>query len=223
MHNYPATSKKQISEEATMASAQSVKPSTAVEACQPKTQHSSIGQKISDITNKAFKGHHARHGSTQNQVQSYSSQSQVESNGHNGTKTETHHYGQSQTHHDKKHGVTKTHITVCVVQAEITETKEGPSPYGETTTCFGTSTKKNRELNNKRDINLFQRIKNGMSRHNSEGNSSSSDSESDNEKKCSKTKPKVGAIDDEKKCPTTKPKVGALDNEKKCPKTMPKN
>lgn len=201
-----------------MASAQSVKPSTAIEACQPKTQHSSISQKISEMTNKAFKGHHARHGSTQNQVQSYSSQSQVESNGHNGTKTETHHYGQTQTQHDKKHGVTKTHITVCVVQAEITETREGPSPYGATTTCFGTHAKKNRELNNKKDVNLFRRIKNGMSRHNGEGNSSSSDSDSDDEKKCSKTKTKVGAIDNEKKCVMTKPKLGALEDEKKCPK-----
>jgi len=177
-----------------MASAQSVKPSAAIEVCQPKTQHSSIGQKISEITNKAFKGHHARHGSTQNQVQNYSSQGQVESIGHNGSKTETHHYGQTQTQHDKKHGVTKTHITVCVVQAEITETKEGPYPYGATTTCFG-APKKNRELNNKKDMNLFRRIKNGMSRNNGEGNnSSSSDSESDNEKKCPKTKPKVGDL-----------------------------
>ncbi|CAJ2676462.1 unnamed protein product [Trifolium pratense] len=173
-----------------MASTQSVKPSTAIEACQPKTQHSSFGQKISDITNKAFKGHHARHGSTQNQVQNYSSQSQVESNGQSGTKTETRHYGQTQTQHDKKHGVTKTHITVCVVQAEITEIKEGPTPYGATTTCFG-APKKNRELNNnKKDGNLFQRIKNGMSRNNGEGNSSSSDSESDNDKKSPKTKAK---------------------------------
>jgi hypothetical protein len=177
-----------------MASAQSVKPSTAIEACQPKTQHSSFGQKISDITNKAFKGHHARHSSTQNQVQNYSSQSHIEANGQNGTKTETHHYGQTQTQHDKKkHGVTKTHITVCVVQAEITEIKEGPTPYGATTTCFG-APKKNRELNNKKDGNLFQRIKNGMSRNNSEGNNSSSDSESDDDKKSPKTKAKVDAL-----------------------------
>ncbi|XP_004503633.1 uncharacterized protein [Cicer arietinum] len=196
MHKYPANFKEiNQSEQATqaieMASAQSQKPSTTIDVCQPKPQHSSFGQKISEITNKAFKGHHARHGSSQNQLQSYSNQIQVESNGHNGSKTETHHYGQTQTQHDKKHGVTKTHITVCVVQAEITQTKENPSPYGAsaTTTCFGTQAKKNREINNsKKETNLFRKIKNGMSRHKGEGNSSSSDSESDNEKKCPKTK-----------------------------------
>lgn len=177
-----------------MASVQPQKPSTAIEVCQPKNQHSSFGQKISEITNKAFKGHHARNGSSsQNQVQCYS-QGQVESHGQNGAKTATHHYGQTQTQHDKKHGVSKTQtqITVCVVQAQITKTTEDPSPYGTTTTCFGTHPKK-------KETNLFRRIKNGISRHGSEGNSSSSESESDDEKKGPKTK-----VDDEKKCPKTK-------------------
>lgn len=162
-------------------------PNTAIEVCQPKTQHSSFGQKLSEITSKAFKG---RHGSNQNQLQCYS-QTQVESQGHNGTKTETHYYGQTQTQNDKKHGVSKTQITVTVVQAQITHTeKKDPYPYDTTTTCFGAHAKKNGELNNnKKDMNLFRRIKNGLSRHNNNegGNSSSSDSESDDEK-CPKTK-----------------------------------
>ncbi|KAJ1405932.1 hypothetical protein SESBI_25378 [Sesbania bispinosa] len=120
-----------------MASAQPQKPSTAIEVCQPKTQHSSFGQKISEITSKAFKGHHARHGSSPNQLQC-NSQTQVESHGQNGSKTESHYYGhQTQTQHDKKHGVSKTQITVTVVQAQITQTHENPSPYGTTTNCFG--------------------------------------------------------------------------------------
>ncbi|QCD80776.1 hypothetical protein DEO72_LG2g5479 [Vigna unguiculata] len=168
---------------------------TAIEVCQPKSQHSSFGQKLSEITSKAFKGHHGRHGSNQNQLQCYS-QTQVESQGHNGTKTETHHYGQTQIQQDKKHGVSKTQITVTMVQAQITHTDEDFYPYG-TTTCFGAPAKKNGELsNNKKDMNLFRRIKNGMSRYNNteggknSGSSSSSDSESDDEKcnKCPKTK-----------------------------------
>ncbi|KAK7399117.1 hypothetical protein VNO78_10292 [Psophocarpus tetragonolobus] len=163
------------------------KPNSAIEVCQPKTQHSSFGQKLSDITSKAFKG---RHGSNQNQLQCYS-QTQVESlAGPNGAKTDTHYYGQTQTHHDKKHGVSKTQITVTVIQAQITHTKEDPYPYGTSTACFGTHAKKNGELNNnKKDMNLFRRIKNGLSRHsnNDGGSSSSSDSESDDEK-CPKTK-----------------------------------
>ncbi|KAK7318117.1 hypothetical protein RJT34_02815 [Clitoria ternatea] len=188
-----------------MASAQCQKPNTAVEVCQPKnqhkpntaidvcqtkSQHSSFGQKISEITNKAFKGyHHNRHGSNQNQLQCYS-QTQVESHGHNGSKTETHLHGHSQTQHEKKHGVSKTQITVTMVQAQITHTSEDPS-YAPTTSCFGGHhAKKNGELNNKKEMNLFRRIKNGMSRHgnNEGGSSSSSDSESDDEKKCPKTK-----------------------------------
>ncbi|TKY60712.1 hypothetical protein E2542_SST17811 [Spatholobus suberectus] len=135
------------------------KPNTTIEVCQPKTQHSSFGQKISELTSKAFKGHHARHGSNQNQLQCYS-QTQVESQGHNGTKTETHYYGQTQTQHDKKHGFSKAQITVTVVQAQITHASENPSPYGTPTTCFGAHPKKNGELNNKKDRNLFRRIKN---------------------------------------------------------------
>ncbi|XP_047152539.1 uncharacterized protein LOC124824199 [Vigna umbellata] len=167
--------------------------STAIEVCQPKSQHSSFGQKLSEITSKAFKGHHARHGSNQNQLQCYS-QTQVESQGHNGTKTETLHYGQTQFQQDKKHGVSKTQITVTMVQAQITHSDEDSYPYGTTTSCFGAPAKKNGELNNnKKNMNLFRRITNGMSRHNStEGgkNSSSSDSESDDEKckQCPKTK-----------------------------------
>ncbi|KAJ1408220.1 hypothetical protein SESBI_23758 [Sesbania bispinosa] len=178
-----------------MASTQAQKPSTAIEVCQPKTQHSSFGQKFSEITSKAFKGHHARHGSSPNQLQC-NSQTQVESHGQNGSKTESHYYGhQTQTQHDKKHGVSKTQITVTVVQAQITQTHENPSPYGTTTNCFGggahAHAKKNGELNNnKKERNLFRRIKDGMSRHGRDGSSSSSDSESDNEKcpKTSKTK-----------------------------------
>lgn len=170
-----------------MASAQAEKPTTTIEVCQPKNQHSSFGQKLSEITNKAFKGHHARHGSNQNQIQTYS-QSHVELNGQNGSKTESHYYGQNQTQHDKKHGVTKTQIKVTVVQAEITQTHEDHYPDDTTTTCFGTHPKKNREVNNKKDRNLFRRIKNGMSRQNGDGASSSSESDSDNEKKCPKTK-----------------------------------
>ncbi|RDX83918.1 hypothetical protein CR513_35108, partial [Mucuna pruriens] len=110
------------------------KPNTAVEVChQSKSQHSSLGQKLSEITSKAFKG---RHGSNQNQLQCYG-QTHVESHGHDGSKTETYHYGQTQTQHDKKHGVSKTHITVTVVQAQITHTNENPSSYGTTTICFG--------------------------------------------------------------------------------------
>ncbi|CAJ1937284.1 unnamed protein product [Sphenostylis stenocarpa] len=173
---------------------------TAIEVCQPKSQHSSFGQKLSEITSKAFKGHHARHGSNQNQLQCYS-QTQVESQGHSGKKTETHHYGQSQIQQDKKHGVSKTQITVTMVQAQITHTDEDFYPYGTTTSCFGAHSKKNGELNNnKKDTNLFRRIKNGMSRHsNNEGgknsSSSSSDSESDDEKckKCPKSKPQSSA------------------------------
>ncbi|KAK7369775.1 hypothetical protein VNO80_11820 [Phaseolus coccineus] len=188
---------------------------TAIEVCQPKSQHSSFGQKLSEITSKAFKGQHARHGSNQNQLQCYS-QTQVESQGHNGTKTDTHHYGtkttdtlhngtktdthlygQTQIQQGKKHGVSKTQITVTMVQTQITHTDEDSYPYGTTTSCFGPLGKKNGELsNNNKDMNLFRRIKNGMSRHNNnEGgknssSSSSSDSESDDEKckKCPQTK-----------------------------------
>jgi len=161
-------------------------PNTAIEVCQPKTQHSSFGQKLSEITSKAFKG---RHGSNQNQLQCYS-QTQVESQGHNGTKTETHYYGQTQTQNDKKHGVSKTQITVTVVQAQITHTEEDPYPYGTTTTCFGAHAKKNGELNNnKKDMNLFRRIKNGLSSYNNnEGGISSSSSDSESDDKCPKTK-----------------------------------
>ncbi|XP_061337886.1 uncharacterized protein LOC133284799 [Gastrolobium bilobum] len=170
-----------------MASAQCQKPNTTIEVCQPKSQHSSFGQKISEITNKAFKGHHARHGSSQNQLQCYS-QTQVESHGHTGSETKTHYYDQTQTKHDKKHGVSKTQITVCVVQAQITQTNEDPRPYGTTTNCFGAHARKNGELNNKKERNLFRRFKNGKSRHSKEGSSSSSsESESDDEK-CPKTK-----------------------------------
>jgi len=169
---------------------------TAIEVCQTKSQHSSFGQKLSEITSKAFKGHHARHGSNQNQLQCYS-QSQVESQGHNGTKIETHQYGQTQMQQDKKHGVSKTQITVTMVQAQITHTDEDFYPYGTTTSCFGAHGRKNNGdlSNNKKDMNLFRRIKNGMSRqNNNEGaknsSSSSSDSESDDEKckKCPETK-----------------------------------
>ncbi|XP_027343186.1 uncharacterized protein LOC113855754 [Abrus precatorius] len=167
------------------------KPNTKVEACQPKSQHSSFGQKVSEITSKAFKGHHTRHASNQNQLQCFS-QNQIESHGHNGSKTESHFCGQTQTQHDKKHGVSKTQITVTMVQAQITHTDQDPSAYGTTTSCFGAHAKKNGELNNKKERNLFQRIKNGISRHsNNEGSSSSSDSESDDEK-CPKTK--AGAL-----------------------------
>ena len=162
-------------------------PNTAIEVCQPKTQHSSFGQKLSEITSKAFKG---RHGSNQNQLQCYS-QTQVESQGHNGTKTETHYYGQTQTQNDKKHGVSKTQITVTVVQAQITHTeKKDPYPYDTTTTCFGAHAKKNGELNNnKKDMNLFRRIKNGLSSYNNnEGGISSSSSDSESDDKCPKTK-----------------------------------
>lgn len=161
-------------------------PNTAIEVCQPKTQHSSFGQKLSEITSKAFKG---RHGSNQNQLQYYS-QTQVESQGHNGTKTEAHYYGQTQTQNDKKHGVSKTQITVTVVQAQITHTEEDPYPYGTTTTCFGAHAKKNGELNNnKKDMNLFRRIKNGLSSYNNnEGGISSSSSDSESDDKCPKTK-----------------------------------
>ncbi|RYR66757.1 hypothetical protein Ahy_A03g012817 [Arachis hypogaea] len=123
-----------------MASAQCHKPATTIEPCPPRsqkptttvandicqpktTQHSSLGQKISDMTSKAFKGHHGRHGNSQNQVQCYS-QTEIESHGNTNSKKETHYYGQSQTQHDKKHGVSKTQITLTVVQAQITQTDE---------------------------------------------------------------------------------------------------
>lgn len=191
-----------------MASAQCQKPTTTIEVCQPKNQHGSFGQKISEMTSKAFKGHQARHGSSQNQLQCLN-QTQAESQDQNSSKTETRSYGQTQTKHDNKHGITKTQITVTVVEAQITQTYEDPSPYGTTTTCFGSHAMKNGELN--KDRNLFRRIKNRISRHNSEGNSSSSESDSDDEKcpkskasekKCSKSK-----ISDEK---SPKSKASAL-------------
>ena len=168
----------------------SQKPTTTIEVCQPKSQHSSLGQKISEMTSKAFKGHHARHGNNQNQVQCYS-QTEVEPHGNTSSKKETHYLGQSQTQHDKKHGVSKTQITVTVVQAQITQTNDYEDPpYGTTTTCFGSHGlgRKNGDLNNnKKDRNLFRRIRNGMSRHSNEGSSSSSESDSDDDK-CPKSK-----------------------------------
>lgn len=165
-----------------MASAQCQKPATTtVEICQPKSQHTSLGQKISEMTNKALKGHHARHGST-NLAQPHTS-----------SKTETHCYSQTQTHKDKDHGVAKTEITLTVVQAHITQTQTNancapPPPYhaarGTTTTCFGTHNRKHRDHNNgnnTKDRNLFRRIKGGISRHGSDSDGSS-DSDSDNEK-----------------------------------------
>ncbi|KAL4391342.1 hypothetical protein AHAS_Ahas03G0235500 [Arachis hypogaea] len=213
-----------------MASAQCHKPATTIEPCPPRsqkptttvandicqpktTQHSSLGQKISDMTSKAFKGHHGRHGNSQNQVQCYS-QTEIESHGNTNSKKETHYYGQSQTQHDKKHGVSKTQITLTVVQAQITQTDEYEyPPYGTTTTCFGTHPRKHADPNNNRkDVNLFQRIRNGMSRHSNEGNnssSSSSDSDSDNDK-CPKQKTKASALNNEK-CPKPKTKARVFD------------
>ncbi|XP_019420213.1 PREDICTED: uncharacterized protein LOC109330477 [Lupinus angustifolius] len=200
-----------------MASAQCPKPTTNIEICQPKTQHGSFGQKISEMTSKAFKGHHgARNGSSQNQVQCYNQQNLVESQDQNMSKTEAHSYAQTQTKQDNKHGVTKTQIKVTVVEAEITQSYENVDsyPYGTTTTCFGSHAVKNGEVN--KDRNLFQRIKNRISRHNNEGNNSSdSESDSDDEKrqkgkasdrKCPKSKPC------DEKCPQSKP------SDEKCPK-----
>ncbi|MED6194307.1 hypothetical protein PIB30_027285 [Stylosanthes scabra] len=211
-----------------MASAQCHKPTTAIEPCpprchqkptaaatndicHPKTQHSSLGQKLSEMTSKAFKGHHGRnHGNSQNQVQCYS-QTEIEQHGNTNSKKETHYYGQSQTQHDKKHGVSKTQIKLTVVQAEITQTDEYEDPpYGTTTTCFGTHGRKHADpSNNRKDVNLFQRIRNGMSRHNNEGNNNSSSSSSDSDS-------------DDDKCPKPKNKASALDNQK-CPKPKIKN
>ncbi|KAF1862220.1 hypothetical protein Lal_00026744 [Lupinus albus] len=197
-----------------MASAQCPKPTTTIEVGQPKSQHGSFGQKISEMTSKALKGHHgARYGSGQNQ------QTLVESQDQNISKTETHSYAQTQTKQDNKHGVTKTQIKVTVVEAEITQSYENPDsyPYGTTTTCFGSHAVKNGEAN--KDRNLFQRIKNRISRHNNEGNSSSgSDSDSDDEKrqkgkhsdvKCPKSK------HSDVKCPQSKP------SDEKCPQSKP--
>ncbi|CAL0330997.1 unnamed protein product [Lupinus luteus] len=195
-----------------MASAQCPKPTTNIEVCQPKSQHGSFGQKISEMTSKAFKGHHGtRNASGQNQ------QTLVESQDQNISKTEAHSYAQTQTKQENKHGVTKTQIKVTVVEAEITQSYENLDsyPYGTTTSCFGSHAVKNGEVN--RDRNLFRRIKNHISRHNNEGNCSS-DSDSDDEKfqkgkvsdgKCPKSK------HSDMKCPTSKP------SDEKCPQSKP--
>ncbi|CAL0313332.1 unnamed protein product [Lupinus luteus] len=181
-----------------MASAQCPKPTTTIEVCQPKREHGSFGQKISEMTGKAFKGYHdARDGSSQNQLQCYSQQTLVESHDQI--------YGQNQTIQDK-HGQTKTQIKVTMVEAEITQTYEDHDsyPYG-TTTCFGSHAVKNGESN--KDRNLFQRLKNHIPHHNNDGISSSRSNSDDD--KCSKSKAGV------EKCPKSKPSV------EKCAKSKP--
>ncbi|XP_019424289.1 PREDICTED: uncharacterized protein LOC109333317 isoform X7 [Lupinus angustifolius] len=197
-----------------MASAQCPKPTTTIEVCQPKGQHSSFGQKNSEMTGKAFKGHHdGRYGNGQNQLQCYSQQTLVESHDQNNSKSETHSYGQTQTKQENRHEVTKTQIKVTVVEAEITQTYENHDsyPYG-TTTCFGSHAVKNGEPN--KDRNLFQRLKNHIPHHKNDGNSSKSDSD---DEKCPKSKAGV------EKCPKSKPSnekcLKSKAGDKNCPKS----
>ncbi|XP_054823593.1 uncharacterized protein LOC129321728 [Prosopis cineraria] len=142
------------------------------EICQKQSHHTKLGQKICEMTNKAFKGH----GNT---------------NTNTSSKAETHCYTQTQTSQnvtDQSEAKTETEITLLVVQARITQTNTNhppANPRGTTTTCFGNHTWKNQ--NNKKDMTLFRRIKDGVSRHNNCDNDSSSDSDSDKEN-CRKRK-----------------------------------
>ncbi|KAI4326834.1 hypothetical protein L6164_019364 [Bauhinia variegata] len=161
-----------------MASAQCQKPST--EICQPKSHHSSLGQKFSDLTSKAFKGYHNRNGNNQVEIQCHS-QIQDESHHHQGdthtsSLTETHCYSQTQTKQHMNRGVAKTKITHIVVQTQITQTR----PHDATaTTCLGNHSKKGKH-NTKKERNLFRRIKEGISGHSSDSDTSNSDSDNEN-------------------------------------------
>lgn len=148
------------------------------ELCQRQSHHTKLGQKICEMTNKAFKGY----GNTNTNTIANTS-----------SKTETHCYTETQkSQNPTDQGETKTEVTLLVVQARITQTNanhppgQPAYPRGTTTTCFGNPARKNKDHANKKDKNLLRMIKDGVSGHNNH-DSSSSDSDSDQEN-CRKKK-----------------------------------
>ncbi|KAI9108332.1 hypothetical protein K1719_020523 [Acacia pycnantha] len=142
------------------------------EVSQKQSYHTKLGQKICDMTNKAFKGH-----------------GNINTNTNVSSKTETHCFTETQASQNlTDQGETKAEITLLVVQARITQTNanhppgQPAYPRGTTTTCFGNHTRKNREQTNRKDKNFFRRIKDGVSsQNNNNDRDSSSDSDSDKE------------------------------------------
>ncbi|XP_028774817.1 uncharacterized protein LOC114731740 isoform X2 [Neltuma alba] len=141
------------------------------EMCPKQSHHTKLGQKICEMTNKAFKSQ---------------GNANTNTNINTSSKTETHCYTETQSSPKNltEQGESKTEISLLIVQARITQTNANHPPAlprGTATTCFGNPNWKNRDHTNKKDRNLFRRIKDGVSRHNNCDSDSSSDSDSDKE------------------------------------------
>ena len=143
-----------------MASAQCYK--TCEQSCQQKNQHqqqhSSIGHKVTDL----FGGHHNRHANDgrQNRTQCYSQTEVIYQPGH----------------------VAKHQTNSC------NQTRYNHAATG-TTFAIGTTTAAKSQGRNRREHkrnNMFQRIKDGISGHNSDSGSSSDESDSDTENRCNR-------------------------------------
>jgi len=134
-----------------MASAQCYK--TCEQSCQQKNhhqqqQHSSIGQKVTDL----FKGHRNHHPSEG---------------------TQTQYYSQTEVIYQPEH-VAKHQTNTC-----------NRNHHAATGTTFATGTTtatcQGRNRREHKRNNMFQRMKDGVSGHNSDSGSSSDESDSDNE------------------------------------------
>ncbi|KEH21207.1 hypothetical protein MTR_8g099365 [Medicago truncatula] len=138
-----------------MASTQCYK--TCEQSCQQKNhhhqqQHSSIGRKVTDLF--GLGGHHNRHAN-------------------DGTQNHTQYYSQTEVIYQPGH-VAKHQTNTC-----------NRNHHAATGTTFATSnttaTCQGRNRREHKRNNMFQRMKDGVSGHNSDSGSSSDESDSDNE------------------------------------------